>query len=490
VDNDDRVRPIAGFSAVLDAHEKASDAADTHAEAEQRGSPTRSRPKRRRRRTFVKGLDALYAARSRSEAQDKFNSDLADFADKVQAAQLSGDAYATSLDESTRTGRENAEMVRGLTKDILDTAKAAAHQRPGRRGRDERAAQRARQGPRRSSGSTKQRGADLRSTCSPDLDGLEVDTKIDLDTTRRLPRLRTSRSSTATSPSASRAGSARPARPARHRCGRRNPDSIASRELLDARARQKARDDRSRLRPAMQDGPATEAEKQKQQADADQRKRDAEQRQRDAEQAARDRQRQQDSMMANKYEFGGISAEDYKAYLNERLAQTVQFSDDWADIWHKIDQVNQDIGAGWLAAKAQIKANEDEWMRVLRVQHEIGELSTADYIKQLEKRLATLAKYSEEWFAVWQEIQQLKEETNQNVLDIIAAVEKQRQFDEGFYGAADQRTLTAERGPGVVVQAGATTTRTYSPTFHVTTADPNGYSANQKMRDDAFLAGV
>jgi hypothetical protein len=446
---------------VSTSHDKAADAAHKHAIQEQIVSD-KLELEASKAKEFSDKLDQMYASSfSVSEAQSKFNGDLTAFADKVRAAQVAGDGYATSLDESTTTGRENASMVRGLAKDILDTAKAASAQ-----GQDVAVATASQRSSFASvleqlgfNKAAAQKYADV-------LAGIPttVDTSVSLDTSAAVGAL-------------SSLGSL---------MAQLGLTQVSS--FLDTLSTWTSTTPQSVGAALAGQGPEAQAAADKKKSDAEQAQRDAEQRRRDAEQAARDEQQRRDNEQSYRYEFGGISAEDYKRYLENRLAQTRQFSDEWHTIWSEINQVNADIGAGWIAAQDQIRANEAEWMRVLAVQHEFGELSTADYLEQLKKRLAGLAMYSDEWVSTMREIQQLEDETSQSELAIQAAVEKQRLRDQAWYEGTSQRALSDAR-PLAIVHGGTSTT--YSPTFQISTTDPilAGESANQKMRDYSSAVG-
>ena len=485
----DMARSLFGLS---DGHKDAGDKALSDAEAQQSYADSVEEAARKTDE-FLSSLDVLYArAFSVSEAQGKFNADLAEFADKVTAAKLAGDAHATSLDEGTASGHKNAEMVRGLTKDILDTAKAARVN-----GEDVTTATEMQRnalvnvltqlGFNRVEA---QKYADVLAG----LAGLVVSSEVDLDISQaqaKLDQLREQYGDIVVG--ISRLDILDEHDKALVEAGRGVPDSIASPELYAARQRQAALNNTlpgSTAGAVAGQGPEAQAERERL-------AREREQRARDAAQSARDAQAEADRRKATEFEFGGISADDYKKYLRDRLAQTREFGSEWSDIMHEIARVNEQIGAGWKAAAEERQRLEDLWMTTISRQHELGERSNADYLKQLEERLKHLKKYSDEYMAVWREINQLKEETSQAELDIIAAVDKQRRFDQAFYAAADQRQLTAVRDVGIdyrqlaaAVGSGGRST-TYSPNFNIHSTDPvkSMETANQKMRDYAAAVG-
>lgn len=460
-------------------HKDAADSARKHAEAEQAAADAME-TEAQKSQEFKNALDVLYTTEfSVADTQDKFNQDLAAFADTVNAAKASGDAYATSLDASTATGIENRQMVRGLAKDILDTAKAA--EAAGTSVEDATQVQRNALATVLEQLGFNKEEAQKYADALAGLDGLVVSSKVELDTKDALAALADFKAKYGEVAY----GVTRPDLLDEHdrlaiAAGQGIPDSIASPDLIAARQRadaQRWRDAVAANELAGRAGPKTKAE-------LDKERQDAETWRKAMEQNAKDARAEQLREKGAEYEFGGISATDYKAFLEARLAETKKYSVEWTSIMSTIKSVDKDIGAAWTAAADQIKANEAEWMRVLDVQHEIGELSTDDYLKQLEKRLAGLQKYSDEWYSTWQKINQLKDSITQTELEIIRAVDKQRQYDQAFIDAADSRALSTLRAAApspVVVHGGSTTTSTISAP--ITVSDTNtAVQVNRSLR--------
>lgn len=73
--------------------------------------------------TLSERLDELYAKTFDAQAAaDHFTEELRGFADAVQAAQIEGDRFATSLDTTSETGLRNRETLRGLVGALFDYA--------------------------------------------------------------------------------------------------------------------------------------------------------------------------------------------------------------------------------------------------------------------------------------------------------------------------------------------------------------------------------
>jgi TP901 family phage tail tape measure protein len=83
------------------------------------------------------------------------------------------------------------------------------------------------------------------------------------------------------------------------------------------------------------------------------------------------------------------------------------------------------------AAKAQAEMAARH-MAINDVKYAIGEISDEDYLAILNKRLAMTSRYSDEWYSIWQEINQITEDQAQEQERILQAHndELQRQADE------------------------------------------------------------
>lgn len=209
-----------------------------------------------------------------------------------------------------------------------------------------------------------------------------------------------------------------------------------------------------------------------------------------AEREAREREQAEadfDRSMAARYEFGDLSVDEYKAYLDARIAATEKYSAEWVRLMGELDAVNKQIGQGWTDAAEHQREIEDNMF-------ELGVLSNEEYLAILRKRLEGLEWFSDEWTAIWNEIQAIEDEASQHLLDLIDAVEAERLYWQGFIAEQEQRNLQMlreEPAPAVVVQGGGNKTLSFA-TNVVGTGDFVGdqQKANQTMRDNAFLMGV
>jgi hypothetical protein len=103
------------------------------------------------------------------------------------------------------------------------------------------------------------------------------------------------------------------------------------------------------------------------------------------------------------YKHGQMSAADYKAVLNQRLAATEQYSSEWVSLMDQIDQVDQDYN------KAQ--ADRDAKQRkIVEAQFAMNEMSRADYIKYLAELITHYDKYSDEYMDVWNKLHDLQQQ--------------------------------------------------------------------------------
>ena len=402
-------------------HKKAADGARLQAEADQRLADQIAKD-RQEVDDYIGSLKTLASSFDVADAQGRFNTDLAEFADKVRAAQLAGDAYATSLDESTATGHKNAEMVRGLTKDIFDTAEAA--RKSGADVEGATAVQRAAlENVLEQLGVNKaeaQRYADVLER----LGAMDVTGKIDLDTSRAEAKLQELRNQYAfLNPNTSEAHNQydflNPAHPA-------SPPASTTAALEG-------------------EGPEAKAERERQaaaaKAAADERQRAADDRKRAAEDAARaadEARKRAETVTDNAFDLGMYRLDDYLRELDRRQAQYAELTPEWMAIHDRRLEVMQRYAAGLDAVQAHNRMIEDNMFKV-------GKTTKDEYLAMLQKRLDGLQQYSDEWTAIWEQIKQLKGETDRNIVDIIEAVDKQRQRDIAWYEAAPQRQLTAAR---------------------------------------------
>lgn len=410
---------------------------------------------------YSTALDAVYdAAFGAQEITGQMGSDLADLAQRVIDAREAGDQWATSLDSSNTSGLANIATIQGLVRSGLDLATWMAQQGA-------------------TTGQIESAMSALYNQLVTTLTGLNfnraeaenllgvlmsfpgmVDVKINVETEQaeaRLTRLLGLIQLTANSIDVLEAEKwvARSG-------GVQAPSFGTILEGIGALPT---------LTPSFGSGSTTDP----------------------AEEALR-RRREEDARMGRLAEFGGITVDEYRAYLDQRLAATERYSEEWAGIWNEIDRVNQDIGEGWREAAEYMETLEDSWWEMLARQHEVGELSTREFLNQLEDRLRGLQQYSDEWMETWREINHLKDDITQSQLDIMAAVEKERLYWVGFNETMEQRFTSGLREVAqapVVVQGGSSKSSSFSQTNYITAPSTGGAfsTANERMRDAAFLMG-
>jgi tape measure domain-containing protein len=173
------------------------------------------------------------------------------------------------------------------------------------------------------------------------------------------------------------------------------------------------------------------------------------------------------------YEFGEISAQKYLAMLRETLASLDQFSDDWAQKMREITRVESDIGRikradidyrygsgslsdnysylQFLGGAAKAAPGTEEWFReqgeirgmeqtikqqeasYLYNRWSYGNMDTDEYTQFLERQIRGLSKYSDEWVAVQQEI------------DNFNAMLEDNKYEFGAIGKDEYLTILEER---------------------------------------------
>lgn len=141
-----------------------------------------------------------------------------------------------------------------------------------------------------------------------------------------------------------------------------------------------------------------------------------------AAQAQRDQQATEDTM----HQFGALTDDQYRAILQARLAAARQFSPEWADAMNKIQEIDDAAtAAAEKAAADQAKIQKDqedaakqhaaeladaerkiagEHMAIHDNEFRAGVMSAAQYREILNHRLEGLVEYSDEWYAIWQQI--------------------------------------------------------------------------------------
>lgn len=192
----------------------------------------------------------------------------------------------------------------------------------------------------------------------------------------------------------------------------------------------------------------------------------------------------------NRFHSGQASLAEYERSLTEQMAREKP----WTDKWVELQQEKADAVHYWTdAVGTYLKALADKQANLEDNMFKVGDLSTDAYVQILERRLAALQKYSDEWVDVYEKIIDLENKTLDSELKIIEAYEAGRHFQLGFDQLASQRETYAALTPG---GAGGSTTMTtygasYSPTFQIATANPYAAAttANEQLRNYAAMAG-
>ena len=122
-----------------------------------------------------------------------------------------------------------------------------------------------------------------------------------------------------------------------------------------------------------------------------------------------------------RYDLGEVSREDYLAGLEEVLEGLEMYSAEYMAIWNEIQGINEEI-----AAEQDEAAREAE--RRASAEYELGDTSRDEYLAQLEDRLEGLERYSDEYMAVWREIEAINDEVTREQEQ--AADEQQRILDD------------------------------------------------------------
>jgi hypothetical protein len=93
------------------------------------------------------------------------------------------------------------------------------------------------------------------------------------------------------------------------------------------------------------------------------------------------------------YATGAIDTATYLGILQQRLAGTVEYSQQWDSIWKQIQSINTKVAT--------------DHQRMHDVMHDVGVIANADYLQILQKRLADTVKFSDQWYAIWQQINKI-----------------------------------------------------------------------------------
>lgn len=200
--------------------------------------------------------------------------------------------------------------------------------------------------------------------------------------------------------------------------------------------------------------------------------------------------RQRMEQIKNRFHEGQASLDEYEASLDEQMAHEVP----WTDAWVALQKEKADAVHYWTdKVNDYLTALYEHQKTIEDNMFAVGDLGKDRYLEILQDRLAGLEKYSDEWMAVWREIQQIQGDALDMQLKVIEAYDAGRQFQLGFDQLADQRATYGSLTP--VSAAATSTTVSYGSTYNVnqTIATSNPYAAattaNEQMRNYAAMAG-
>lgn len=102
-------------------------------------------------------------------------------------------------------------------------------------------------------------------------------------------------------------------------------------------------------------------------------------------------------------EFGATSNEAYLAILQQRLAGTTQFSDEWASAMREVQSFQEQMLADQEAMVDKQRSIEDNM-------YAVGDKGMEEYLGLLNERLSGLEKYSDEWTSLYQKIKGIEDQ--------------------------------------------------------------------------------
>ena len=160
-----------------------------------------------------------------------------------------------------------------------------------------------------------------------------------------------------------------------------------------------------------------------------------------------------DQVFANLYKLGEWDLARYRSMLQRRLGEYAKYSDDYMRVWSELrsldEQEQQRKDDAAKAEKERLANVAQAEQERLDNQHALGDISDADYIASLQKRMMAYDRYSNEYVAIWKTIQDLQqkefdkqEEIRKAEQDRLDEVEKARQREID----AEKSKLAASRG--------------------------------------------
>ena len=122
----------------------------------------------------------------------------------------------------------------------------------------------------------------------------------------------------------------------------------------------------------------------------------------------------EDAVMANRYKRGDLSLADYRAYLEGKRAALTLFSSEEQAYYDDLEALRRDevktaadVAAEEKRIADQKLSDEDQRMAAM---HEMGEISNAQYEEYLSGRQQSYQRYSVGWMAIWSTIQSMHRE--------------------------------------------------------------------------------
>lgn len=155
--------------------------------------------------------------------------------------------------------------------------------------------------------------------------------------------------------------------------------------------------------------------------------------------SADDAVKEQDRIQAAMYETGRVSLDAYKDYVQGRLAESKDLSDDYLTQFRLLKQLNDDSVKG---TNDQIAAQDD----LEKNMHDLNVITDAEYQDYLKSRLGSFAAYTDGYTQIYKQIQQIdadeaaaQKQKLADAADVVKALYQQAQAaKDAGQAAADQ----------------------------------------------------
>lgn len=121
--------------------------------------------------------------------------------------------------------------------------------------------------------------------------------------------------------------------------------------------------------------------------------------------------------------IGETGLQDYLDILNNQIAHTKKYSDQWYAVWQEIKNTTEQMAS--------------QQASLLRAEYDLGELATDRYASMLKQRLDSLQKYSTEYMAVWNELKQVEQDAKQSAEQAVNSRYKFGEIDPAVKAIAD-----------------------------------------------------